>query len=125
MQADHIMLTIKLPSGQIIKVAHGKRLVLALEDAGMDVLHRCGGHAKCTTCRCVFFEGEPSVMTTAERDRLAESGLMGQFRLSCQIECTHDMTLREISRLSESPFQNPGVRPQDQITPTPEWVKRR
>ena len=24
----------------------GKRLILALEDSGLDVLHRCGGYAK-------------------------------------------------------------------------------
>ena len=29
----------------------GKKLVLALEDAGIDILHRCGGNARCTTCR--------------------------------------------------------------------------
>jgi ferredoxin len=29
----------------------GKKLVLALEDNGVDILHRCGGNARCTTCR--------------------------------------------------------------------------
>jgi 2Fe-2S iron-sulfur cluster binding domain len=38
------------------EVSSGKRLVLALEDnAGIDQLHACGGHARCTTCR----EGQP------------------------------------------------------------------
>ena len=33
-------------------VEEGKRLVLAIEeDAGVDILHRCGSYAKCTTCR--------------------------------------------------------------------------
>lgn len=33
-------------------VAPDKRLVLAIEqDAGVDILHACGGHARCTTCR--------------------------------------------------------------------------
>ncbi len=29
----------------------GRRLVLALEEGGIDILHRCGGNARCTTCR--------------------------------------------------------------------------
>ena len=28
----------------------GRRLVLCIEDAGVDILHRCGGNARCTTC---------------------------------------------------------------------------
>ena len=41
-------------------VEEGKRLVLAIEeDAGVDILHRCGSYAKCTTCRIEYLEGEP------------------------------------------------------------------
>jgi ferredoxin len=33
-------------------VPEGKRLVLAIEeDAGVDILHRCGSYARSTTCR--------------------------------------------------------------------------
>ena len=36
-------------------VENGKRLVLAIEqDAHVDVLHACGGNARCTTCRVEF-----------------------------------------------------------------------
>jgi ferredoxin len=38
--------------GKSFKVEEGKKLVLALEDSGVDILHRCGGNAKCMTCRC-------------------------------------------------------------------------
>ena len=35
-----------------VDVPDGKRLVLAIEqDAGVDVLHACGGNGRCTTCR--------------------------------------------------------------------------
>ena len=45
-----------------------KRLVLAIEqDAKVDILHACGGNARCTTCRVEFVEGEPSRMTAAEQ----------------------------------------------------------
>src|SRR6188474_1744293 len=77
-----------------------KRLVLALEqDAGIDQLHACGGNARCTTCRVEFLAGEPNRMTVAERDVLAARGLSG-IRLSCQIVCDQDMSVRAISRLA-------------------------
>jgi ferredoxin len=38
-----------------VDVSEGKRLVLAIEqDAGVDILHACGGNARCTTCRVEF-----------------------------------------------------------------------
>jgi ferredoxin len=84
------------------EVPHNKRLVLALEeDAGIDQLHACGGNARCTTCRVEFVAGEPDTSTQAERAVLAAKGLTG-VRLSCQILCDHDMTVRAISRLEGS-----------------------
>jgi ferredoxin len=103
-------------------VAEGRRLVLAIEqDAGVDILHACGGNARCTTCRVEFIEGEPERMTAAEQERLAARGLTG-VRLSCQIACDRDMTVRAVSRLEGSGRPDPGPPPQDAITPPPEWV---
>jgi ferredoxin len=105
-------------------VAEGKRLVLALvDDAGVDQLHACGGNARCTTCRVEFVEGEPDTMTKAEKDVLAARGLTG-VRLSCQIPCDHDMTVRAISRLEGSGRADAGSRPADEITPPPEWTTK-
>ena len=99
-----------------------KRLVLAIEqDAKVDILHACGGNARCTTCRVEFVAGEPSKMTAAEKERLAAKGLSG-VRLSCQIVCDHDMTVRAISRLEGSGRPDPGRTPEDTITPPPVWV---
>jgi ferredoxin len=103
-------------------VAEGRRLVLAIEqDAGVDILHACGGNARCTTCRVEFIEGEPDRMTAAEKHVLAARAVTG-VRLSCQIACDHDMTVRAVSRLEGSGRPDPGPRPQDTITPPPEWV---
>ncbi len=105
-------------------VPDGKRLVLALEDeAKVDQLHACGGNARCTTCRVEFVSGEPDQMTEAEKTILAARGLTG-VRLSCQIVCDHDMTVRAISRLAGSGRPNAGSRPADQITPPPVWVQK-
>ena len=93
------------------EVPAGKRLVLALEDeAKVDQLHACGGNARCTTCRVEFVAGEPDTMTEAEKQVLAARGLTG-VRLSCQILCDHDMTVRAISRLAGSGRTDAGRPP--------------
>lgn len=106
------------------EVPQGKRLVLALEDeAGIDQMHACGGNARCTTCRIEFVEGEPSRATKAEQSVLAARGLNKPgLRLSCQMRCDHDMTVRAISRLAGTGRPDAGPRPADQITPPPEWT---
>ncbi|MCA1562082.1 MAG: (2Fe-2S)-binding protein [Acidobacteria bacterium] len=101
-----------------------KRLVLAIEqDAHVDVLHACGGNARCTTCRVEFIEGEPDRMTVAEQQVLAARGLTG-VRLSCQILCDHDMTVRAISRLEGSGRPDPGPTPASEITPPAVWISK-
>ena len=102
-------------------VPTGKRLVLAIEEAGVDILHACGGQARCTTCRVEFVNGEPAAMTQAEREKLAQKGLVG-VRLSCQILCAEDMTLRANSRLEGSGRADAGPRPADAIEPPPVWT---
>jgi ferredoxin len=100
-------------------VAQGKRMVLALEDdAKIDQLHACGGNARCTTCRVEFVAGEPDAMTQAEKMVLQARGLTG-IRLSCQILCDHDMSVRAISRLAGSGRPDAGHRPADTIQPEP------
>ncbi len=104
------------------EVENGKRLVLAIEqDARVDVLHACGGNARCTTCRVEFIAGEPDTMTVAEKNVLAARGVTG-VRLSCQIRCDHDMTVRAISRLTGSGRPDPGPTPATEITPPAEFI---
>jgi len=104
-----------------VEVPQDKRLVLAIEqDAKVDVLHACGGNARCTTCRVEFIAGEPPRMTQAEETKLRERGLTG-VRLSCQILCDHDMTVRAISRLEGSGRADAGPTPAPEINPPPVW----
>ncbi len=105
-----------------VEVEDGKRLVLAIEqDARVDILHACGGNARCTTCRVEFIEGEPALRTAAEKHVLEARGVTG-VRLSCQIVCDHDMHVRAISRLSGSGRPDAGPTPQPTIQPPPEWI---
>jgi ferredoxin len=78
----------------------------------------------CTTCRVQFSAGEPSRMTAAERERLTERGLLGEARLSCQIPCAAEMAVTPLMTVASSGSDNPGPKPEEDITPTPEWTER-
>ena len=109
------------------EVPNAKRLINALSDeAGTDQLHACGGNARCTTCRVQFLGGEPATITQAEKDLLAARGLTAHpgVRLSCQILCDHDMTVKIISRLEGSGRKDTGGRPADDIQPPPVWTTK-
>jgi len=115
--------TVELEEGEkTFETTSGTRLVLALEDNGIDISHRCGGFAHCTTCRCKVLEGEPDQMTEAEQERLEQDEELGNFRLSCQIKVDHDLVVRPLMRVKDMGWDDAGDRPQDQITPEPVWT---
>lgn len=79
----------------------GRKLVLALEDNGVDILHRCGGNARCTTCRVEILAGDPGEIEEPERAILATKTDLGErTRLSCQvrvIDALHVQVVRQAS----------------------------
>ncbi len=105
-------------AGQTVEVEQGRRLVLAIEGTGVEIGHRCGGFARCTTCRVVFAEGEPATMTRAEQAKLSERQLLGRYRLSCQIVCDHDMVIAEVAMTKENQgWSDTGPAPEPVVTP--------
>ena len=93
----------------------GTRLVLALEDAGVDILHRCGGNARCTTCRVEVLSGDPGPIRDAEAAILAtKSDLNERTRLSCQILVNDDLNVKVVNQASVVGV-DAGPRPEDQI----------
>jgi ferredoxin len=107
------MPTVIVEGIKTFEVASGTKLVLAIEDAGIDILHRCGGVSKCTTCRVQVVSGELAPMAPLEEERLArESSLGPDIRLSCQVRVESDLTIRVLSRASETGL-TAGSRPVD------------
>ncbi|MCP3762887.1 (2Fe-2S)-binding protein [Domibacillus sp. A3M-37] len=93
------------------EVETGKKLVLALEDNGVDILHRCGGKARCTTCRVEILEGNFDDLTNIEKKAFDEKGLVDDhIRLSCQVRVNGEMTVRPIMTVQNSGM-DPGPRP--------------
>ncbi len=99
---------------QTIDAPQGKKLVLVLEDAGIDILHRCGGNARCTTCRVEILEGDPGEMGELQSNRLAmEAELADNVRLSCQTRVNDDLKVRVINQVSVRGM-DAGPRPLDE-----------
>ncbi len=131
-----------------VDVAADARLSNALIANGGDPLHRCGGNARCTTCRVEFLAGEPDQITVAEKAKLSERGLLehgqrrrlnylkaekaklsergllGQVRLSCQIMCHQDMHVKVLSPFGSSGLADAGPDLATTITPSPEWTTK-
>src|SRR5437764_11764305 len=91
----------------------GKKLVLALEDNGVDILHRCGGNARCTTCRVEVLSDNVGNRTEDEEAILStKDGITDITRLSCQIRLSEDIHVRVINQASVAGI-DPGTRPED------------
>lgn len=95
----------------------GRKLVLCLEDNGVDILHRCGGNARCTTCRVEVVEGELGEMREPEQLVLSTKADLGpNTRLSCQNRVNSDLHVRVINQASVSGM-DAGPRPAEEDTP--------
>ena len=91
----------------------GKKLVLAIEDSGIDILHRCGGNARCTTCRVEVIAGEAGGMGENEQAILLTKDDLGpNTRLSCQIRIHGDLEVKVINQACVAGI-DPGTRPED------------
>jgi ferredoxin len=91
----------------------GKKLVLAIEDNGIDILHRCGGNARCTTCRVEVLSDNVGERNDDEQAILStKEGISDITRLSCQIRLSEDIHVRVINQASVAGI-DPGTRPAD------------
>lgn len=106
------MPTITVEGEKSFEAEAGKKLVLCIEDNGIDILHRCGGQARCTTCRVEILEGDVPPQSEAEKAALEEPELIEKFRLSCQIRVEGDLKVR-VARRAHLAGMSAGPRPED------------
>lgn len=112
-------------NGQSAEVAEGTRLVLAIKAQGVTIGHRCGGHARCTTCRVQFSAGEPEAFTEAEYKKLGlEPGKTPDYRLSCQVVCDRDMSVEPLMTLENQTWSDTGPALDEQVQPEAVWLGR-
>jgi len=100
--------TITVNGYKTFEAETGEKLAWVIEREGIDISHRCGGEARCTTCRVKFHTEEPA-MGQKEHDSLEEDGVLGEFRLSCQIPIDRDMTIDVLKPVSQCDWDNPGA----------------
>lgn len=83
--------------GKTVEVSgFSKTILKAVQEAGIDWMHACGGKGRCTTCKAIILEGENSLEPlTAAEIRYQHQGLLrsGQ-RLACQAIVTGDITVQ-------------------------------
>ena len=105
-------ITAETASGTVaFEAEKGRKLVLCLEDNGIDILHRCGGNARCTTCRVEILAGDPGEIGEPEREILAtKTDLNDHTRLSCQVLLMDDLHVKVINQASVKGI-DAGTRP--------------
>lgn len=101
-------------------VPENQRLVLAIEAQGVKIGHRCGGNARCTTCRVEVLDGEPDTMTKAEYEILMAREVYGQVRLSCQLVADRDMRVRPLMTQETQNWPDTGPTPEPTVQPDPQ-----
>lgn len=108
------IVTAETANGKVnIEVEDGRKLVLAIEDSGVDILHRCGGNARCTTCRVEILAGDPGPIEDAEREILATKTDLGDHtRLSCQVRVMDNLHVRVVNQASVKGI-DAGPRPEE------------
>ena len=96
------IITAETANGTVsINEENGRKLVLALEDNNVDILHRCGGNARGTTCRVEIISGDGGPIGDAEKSILATKDDLGDHtRLSCQVRIMDDLHVRVIRQAS-------------------------
>jgi ferredoxin len=107
------MPTVTVEGETSFEVASGTKLVLAIEDAGIDIMHKCGGNARCTTCRVQVMAGDPGALGDVEKARLEREGSLGpDIRLACQVRVEADLWVNVLNRAAAAGV-DAGTRPAD------------
>ena len=112
-----------------ITVESGTKLLKALIDHETDIVHECGGHAKCTTCRVTVRKGVPTKETQAQRERFDKKIKFGATEfdhpavfLACQVSVENDMTVSISEEFNKVIHESRGKDTEDKITPDPVWI---
>lgn len=108
-------------NGQSTEFSDDKRLVLAIKEMGVNIGHRCGGKARCTTCRVEVVAGDANGYTEAEYKKLKQRDLLSGYRLSCQMRCAQDMEVKAIMTLESQGWTDTGPELDEDVVPVAEW----
>ncbi|MHA1961350.1 MAG: 2Fe-2S iron-sulfur cluster binding domain-containing protein [Candidatus Thorarchaeota archaeon] len=110
-------------------VESGTKLLKALIEHDVDLVHTCGGKAKCTTCSVTIDRGTPTKVTQAQKDRFERMVKSSQPQfdapqvfLSCQVIVENDMMVCPSEEFNEIIHDDRGKDTEDKVTPDPVWL---
>jgi len=81
------------PSGIGGKADGGETLLDAARRLGAGLVSPCGGYGVCGKCRVRVLDGEATLVTRDERERLSPDELAGGFRLACETRPLGDLSV--------------------------------
>lgn len=76
-----------LPQNTTVPAMEGKTILQTIIDAGLNIMHKCGGEAKCGSCHIFVHEGRKglSKVQRLENEKLDTIvGVGSKSRLACQ-----------------------------------------
>lgn len=89
-------LTLQNMGGKTVNVRPGQTVLAALQEAGIDWMHACGGKGRCTSCRIIVVQGTDQLPPLTEPEtRFKNLGrLKDNERLTCQCMPAGNITAR-------------------------------
>ncbi|GAB3199251.1 2Fe-2S ferredoxin [Pontibacter aydingkolensis] len=102
------MLTVQNLSELKVKVGEGQTLLKAIQAAGMDWMHACGGKGRCTTCRIIVVQGMEHLgpLTEGEKRYRSNHRLKDNERLTCQCTLENGDVTGKVPEQTKLPHMN-------------------
>ena len=81
-----------------VPISEDQTILAAALEAGVPLMHVCGGKAKCSTCRVLIVEGEENLLPATEKEQKLSrlASLPSKVRLACQTCVKGPVTIRRI-----------------------------
>src|SRR5690625_3595229 len=87
---------------KIVEVNKGHTILRAARQGKVDLRHKCGGKASCTTCK-VIIEDQSGISPVSEKEvrKLGDENIAQGLRLSCQTQIIQEVVVT----IPEDPYK--------------------
>ncbi len=86
----------------IVEIKQGQTILRAARQGRVNLQHKCGGKASCTTCKVIIADQTGiSPVSTKEIRKLGEENIAKGLRLSCQTQVLHEVVVK----IPEDPYK--------------------
>ncbi len=86
----------------LVEIKKGQTILRAARQGRIELRHKCGGKASCTTCKVIIADQSGiSPVSTKEIRKLGEENIDKGLRLSCQTQVFHEVVVK----IPEDPYK--------------------